>query len=252
MQPAWCAAVLAILIPIVSQAAQDPRLAKQQWIDARLKHRKVTSDIHLDLGMLRYDRIDQVTDNWSSWSRLELNFVSTDLPARDNRTGQWHTGMGDTLMHYALITSPTPGFRYGAGLQVTIPTNTRDSLGYGRYTWAPAVMAEVDLPVSRGSYAQLIVRNMRDAGGDDHRTKFRQTIIQPTVQIRLPQHFFVEAVADGRVNYETDKKWFVSTGIGIGRFLSRQAMVSLTWSKGVKDDMPNYDTELEARVMYWF
>ncbi|MEW9897686.1 hypothetical protein ABWL39_03460 [Chitinivorax sp. PXF-14] len=231
----------------------DPRLADQTFVDMRYKHRDIVRQYAMDFAVLRFENIRTVGGDWHLWSRLELNGVSTNLPAADNRLSQWHTGAGDTLAHLALLTSVAPGTRIGFGVQVGLPTANRDSLGYGRYVVAPAAAVEQDLPIGeRGSFVGIIVREQYDVGGDTSRGKIRMGIYQPTLHYRLPAGYFIELNPEARYNRRANDTWFTSMAVSAGRYFADRSALQFSFARQTQDDYLVFEREFELRYAKWF
>ncbi len=244
--------IAALLGASTLAVAADPRMASMTYADIHHQHRAYPGGYNMDLAILRVDALRQIDDTTTAWLRIEPSIISTDIPNRtDNRTGQWHTDIGDTTLLAGLIKSPLPGLRLGAGAQLVAPTASRDNMGYGRWLLAPGALFEADLP-GRTGYLQVTYRDFQDIGSrGQNRPRQHVTMIEPILHVDLPAGWF----ADYTPAYRRDQlanKDFVANGIGGGRWLARGVNLSASYSWATQAEYMVYRRQYETRLMVWF
>lgn len=246
--------VISVLLAMtaLTALADDPRMASQTYADWRLQSRSYPGDYSMDLAILRFDALRNLDDNTTAWLRFEPSIVSTDVPTRtDNRYGQWHTGVGDTTLLGAIIKSPMPGLRVGAGAQWVLPTASRDNMGYGRWLLAPGAIVEFDLP-QRSGYFQITYRDFQDVGGrGDKRPEQHITVIEPILHIDLPNGWFADYTPTYRRDQISNKE-FVANGVGGGKWLARGLSAYAGYSWATQEQYMVFRRQSEIRFMYWF
>jgi hypothetical protein len=69
----------------------------------------------------------------------------------------------------------------------------------------------------------------------------------------LPQFYFLTFAPEMRVNWENHNRWFIPFDVTIGKMLNKTTVVSIEYKIPVCDqDYPIYNTEVEARIGFFF
>lgn len=135
------------------------------------------------------------------------------------------------------------GWRAAAGTQLLVPTATQDQFGTGKWQLAPSIAAAVDLPgISRGSFGALLLREQWSFAGDDARADIHQLVVQPVLNINLPDLWFVTVAPELRLPFD----------LLVGKLVSPKTVVSIELKTAIVDDFAQYDTEVEVRVGFLF
>src|SRR5262249_2033172 len=161
----------------------------------------------------------------------------------------------DLLVQGVLIDTLTDRFAYGFGLRTLFPTASEDQFGSGKYRLIPLVGARWFLPeISRGSFFEPVVRYDFDVGGDENRSHVSELQMSPTVNIALPDRWFVTLYPsqDIVLNNIGGHRWFIPADFSIGRNITKTAVVSIELSIPMVKEFILYNFKLEARVSWSF
>jgi hypothetical protein len=205
--------------------------------------------------LLRRDQPFPLGEHWELATRVDVPFVLTDKTSTDNPRGDDRFGTGDILAQAALIDTVTERFAWGGGARILFPTADEDQFGSGKYRLMPLLGARWKLPeLSRGSYVQLIARYDFDMGGAGQRSHTSQMQFSPTLNVALPDHWFVTLFPsqDIVVNLLGKTKWFIPADFAVGRNLGDRTVASVEVSVPILKEFTLYDFKLEARLSYSF
>lgn len=223
--------------------------------DLRQKYQDLPFGKSANFTTLRVDKPVVLEGGWVLSLRADLPFVSNDIVSTDNPNGDTEFGVSDFLNQFILI-APQGGksWTWAYGAQILWPMASQDQMGTGRFQIAPLVGAKVDLnEVSRGSFGYLLLRDHIDAGGNGSRASVNYLVIQPGVNINLPQQSFVTISPEIRVNWENDNRWFVPFAVMFGKMINKSTVVSVEYKTPIHDDKYKmYDHEVEARIGFFF
>lgn len=123
-------------------------------------------------------------------------------------------GLGD--LNYSVYASPAKAgdLIWGIGPSVTFPTATDDILGAGKWSMGPtAVLLQTPDTGARG----VLVRQLWDIGGDSARSQVNQSLIQPFVNYKLNDGWYINFDPIITANWNADEKWTVPLGLGLGK-----------------------------------
>lgn len=249
MKPIYIAALLTAAAPAM---AEDYRFADQSFMDLRYQQR-VLKPYTQDAAYLKLETLQGFAgqDKVKFWGRGEFWYAANDLPAKDNPTGKWQRGVRDPLLTAALVTKPADTVRVGAGLQVSVPVTDKDSFGFGRWLVTPGVIGEADFPNGIG-FAQLIYRDVHDAGGQADRKKVNHfNIVEPLVHINFPTKTELELKVEYRRDFVTNQE-FLAPSINVQQWIKRGLAVAANYSQSNITQLPVYDRQTEIKLLYWF
>ena len=142
----------------------------------------------------------------------------------------------------------------GAGLRIVAPTGDPD-ITSGKWQALPIVGARVMLPeISKGSFFTGLVRYDVSFAGDPSKRNISNLQLAPTLNINLPQHWFVTFYPnpDIRINYGDPVtgqtgRLFLPMDFMFGRDYQEPTM-SLEISVPIIKDYPVYDIKTVARL----
>lgn len=224
-------------------------------LDIRQKYQWLANDQYAAYTTFRADKPFVLDGGWALSTRFDLPFVVTDVVSGDNPTGDHEFGTSDFLAQFLMI-APQAGksWTWAYGTQTIFPIASHDEMGTGRYQLAPVVAVKMDLKsISKGSFGVLMVREHIDLGGNDSRGNQNYLVIQPVLNIALPQTYFLNLAPELRVNWENKNRWFIPFDVTLGKMLNKSTVVSLEYKTPVHDDLyPIYDHEVEARIGFFF
>lgn len=234
---------------------QDPTRPLTR-IDLRLKHIDLPGGFDTQLLTLRADKPFMLGGGWQLSTRLDLPFMLTDVPSRDNPNGDHEYGMADSLFQGLLITPPLDaGERWvmAFGTQVLFPTGSHDQMGTGKWQLAPTVAVRAGLPeVSPGSFFALIVRDQFSFAGAGDRRDINDLVIQPIINFQLPDNWFITMAPEMRFNLEEGGDAFIPFDIQVGKMIRPGVVGSVQFDVPIVDDYEQYDWQVEFRIGFFF
>jgi hypothetical protein len=205
--------------------------------------------------VLRSDLKFDIAPQWTLALRGDLPFVGKDPISADNPSGEFVDGLGDADVQAALIKTFNARWAAGAGLRTVAPTGAPD-LTSGKWQALPIVGARYMLPeLSDGSFFTGLVRYDVSFAGDPSKRSISNLQIAPTLNIDLPQHWFVTFYPnpDIRINYGAPitgqtGRLFLPMDFLIGRDLTKAITVSLEIGVPIIRDYPVYDFKAVTRL----
>jgi len=213
------------------------------------------NDVEQNTFTLRRDQPFLLNDEWKIATRFDIPFVQNDKTSRDNPEGDTHFGTGDILLQAALVDTVTDHFAWAAGARMVFPTANEDQFGAGKYQVLPILGARQKLPgISVGSFAEIILRYDTDVGGYGGRSHIKQFQFSPTLNIALPDRYFVTLFPsqDFVVNLQDNDKWFIPADILLGRNITKNTVASLELSVPIVKQCLLYNFKIEAHISFSF
>jgi Putative MetA-pathway of phenol degradation len=202
------------------------------------------TDIPMDLG-----------NGFKFNTRLDLPMSINDVPTRDNPGANTAFNVNDVLVQGLLIKAVNKDFAFGFGTQLIIPTGTDDSFTANRWQLVPTVGTRWSLPqITKGSFFVFGARYAFDFAGDDGRPHTSVLQFSPTLNIALPDRWFVTLFpsTDIRVDLENGGKWFVPADFLIGKMLNKTTVASVEFGIPIIKQFDLYDFKVEARIGFFF
>ena len=205
--------------------------------------------------ILRSDLKFDVAPQWTLALRGDLPFVGRDPITSSNPSGEFIDGLGDADVQAALIKTFNTRWAAGAGLRIVAPTGAPD-ITSGKWQALPIVGARVMLPeLSDGSFFTGLVRYDVSFAGDPSKRSISNLQIAPTLNIDLPQHWFVTFYPnpDIRINYGAPVtgqtgRLFLPMDFLIGRDVTKAITLSLEIGVPIIKDYPVYDFKTVTRL----
>jgi len=206
-------------------------------------------------AILRSDLKFDIAPQWTLALRGDLPFVGKDPITSTNPNGDFVDGLGDADLQAALIKTINARWAAGAGIRVVTPTGAPD-ITSGKWQALPIVGAQVMLPeLSDGSFFTGLVRYDVSFAGDPSKRNISNLQIAPTLNINLPQHWFITFYPnpDIRINYGDPVtgqtgRLFLPMDFLIGRDLTKTITVSLEIGVPLIRDYPVYDFKAVTRL----
>jgi hypothetical protein len=221
--------------------------------DLRYKYQQVTGELELNMWTLRLDAPFKFGDGWQLSTRFDLPILHADVPSRDNPNGDYECGVGDILTQFLVIAPPMGRGAVGFGTQVIFPTGTQDQFGTGKYQLAPTVGGLYYPPgLPKGSFLGGLLRYQFDVGGDDDRREIDQLVIQPILNLNLPDRWFVTLAPEMRMNCRQDNDWFIPFDLTVGKMITKNIVLSVEYKQAIVNDFDMFDWELEFRIGFFF
>jgi hypothetical protein len=218
-----------------------------------------TREVDTNTVTLRADRKVELAPDWKLALRADLPFVVKNPITSDNPDGSYLSGLGDADFQAALIHDFDARWAAGAGARLIAPTGAED-ISSEKWQIMPLAGARYMLPeISNGSYVLLLARYDVSFGGDPSKRNISNLQLAPTVNITLPDHWFVTLYPspDIRVNYGDPVtgqtgRLFLPLDFSVGRKLSRDLVLSLEIGIPLIKDYPVYDFKTIARINYLY
>ena len=238
----------------VSNNGEDFTRPPAQY-DFRYRFDEKSGDISTDTFILRVNRPFSLGDGWKIGTRLDLPFVLTDKPSKDNPSGKDTFGLGDVLLQAVLIDEFSKRWAAGLGPRLVLPTASQDQFGTGRIQLGPIGGARYSLPeISDGSFAQLVARYDCDIAGQRGRSHISRLRWSPTLNINLTRDWFITFFPSQEiaVNFLDGGKWFFPFDFLVGKRLSSRVLVSVETSVPLVRDYNLYEFRLQTRLSFAF
>jgi hypothetical protein len=220
-------------------------------LDVRYQFQDKASGVEQSTFILRAQQPIPLGREWEIATRADLPFVLNDGTSSDNPKGETRIGLGDFLTQFVLINTINERFACGAGLRTLYPTANQEQFGSGKYRLIPLIGMRAFLPeISVGTFFQPVVRYDFDAGGDSSRSHLSQLQMSPTVNIALPDRWFITLYPsqDIVLNNIRGHQWFVPADFLVGRNIDKFTVVSIEVSIPIVKEFTLYDFKLEARI----
>jgi hypothetical protein len=214
-----------------------------------------TRTVTTNLFVLRADGRFDIAPQWTLALRGDLPFVERNPITADNPTGEFVQGLGDADVQAAIINTLNARWAAGAGLRIVGPTGAPD-ITSGKWQALPIVGARYMLPeLSEGSFFTGLARYDVSFAGDPSKRNISNLQLAPTLNINLPQHWFVTFYPnpDIRINYGDPiagqtGRLFLPMDFLFGRDLTKNLTVSLELSVPIVKDYPVYDFKAVTRL----
>jgi hypothetical protein len=205
--------------------------------------------------ILRADGRFDIAPQWTLALRTDLPFAERNPITADNPTGGFVQGLGDADVQAAIINTLNARWAAGGGLRIVAPTGDPD-LTSGKWQALPIVGARVMMPeLSEGSFFTGLARYDVSFAGDPSKRNISNLQLAPTLNINLPQHWFVTFYPnpDIRINYGDPitgqtGRLFLPMDFLFGRDLTKNLTVSLELSVPIIKDYPVYDFKAVTRL----
>jgi hypothetical protein len=223
--------------------------------DFRYEFEEKPGDVWQDLFILRLNRPFPLGDGWQIGTRLDVPLVLTNKSSSDNPGGNDTFGLGDVLVQAVLIDKLSKRWAAGLGPRLILPTANQDQFGAGKIQLGPIGGVRYSLPeVSEGSFVELVARYDCDVGGQPGRSHISRIRWSPTVNINLPQKWYVTLFPsqDIAVNFMDGGKWFFPLDFLVGKRLSSRTLASLEASIPLVKEYNLYEFKLVARLAFTF
>jgi len=127
-------------------------------------------------------------------------------------------GLGDIQFTAFLSPRDSDGLIWGAGPALRFDTATDDTLGQGKWSAGPSVVAlKMEGPWVYGA----LVQNLWSYAGDSDRAHVNEFLLQPFINYNLPDGWYLSSSPIITANWKADSgnRWTVPIGGGIGKIM---------------------------------
>lgn len=206
----------------------------------------------------RLDHRIDLAPQWTLALRSDLPFLAKDAVSAQNPNGDYLYGVGDVDFQAALIRDLDERWTIGAGARFFAPTG--GDLGAGKWRIMPgAAVRYALLEINSASYVEPLVRYNVSFAGNPNRRNISNLQIAPTINIGLPDRWFVTLYPepDIRVNFGDPVtgqtgRLFLPFDARVGRKLTDNSVVSLEIGVPIIRDYPVYDFKSVVRFNLTF
>ena len=168
-------------------------------------------------------------------------------------------GIGDAALQAALIHDINRHWAFGFGARLVVPT-AADSLGSGKWQIMPGLGVRYSfLEIGPDTYFVPVVRYATSFAGDPSRRTISEPQIAPTLNIGLPDRWFVTFYPsnDIRLNFGDPisgqtGRLFLPLDVAAGRKVTDSLVISLEAAVPIVNDYPVYKFKTELRVVKQF
>ncbi len=232
--------------------------------DIRYQYENVSTGDNKDsnhIFTLRCDRPITLSPHWKFSTRIDVPMIATNLRAGDNPNGNYRFGLGDALVQGTLVNIVNPKFAWAAGLQLVMPTDTRDNTGTGRWQLVPLLAARVATDnILKGSWFALAARWAKDfASTRSTSTPTNELQFAPVINIPLKNQWFLNLFPSTDIRYNLGEKrsrdtgrWFIPANFMIGKMVRKNIVTSLEIGIPIVKQYKVYDFKSEFRIGIFF
>lgn len=230
---------------------QDPSRPVRRF-DLRYQHQQPDEGLNVNLLTLRMDWPIAIAEGWKLNTRIDLPFAYSDVPSADNPNGDHEAGVGDVLVQALLIRPLNKQWAVFGGLQAIFPTASQDQFGSGSMRLLPTIGARWAPDwMPKGWWVAGLVRYDFDVWKDDNRESTSDLILEPVLNIALPEHWFVTISPEFKYSLIEDA-WFLPIDFTVGKMLTPKIIASVEFKHELYDEYPQYDWAVEFRIGFFF
>jgi hypothetical protein len=207
----------------------------------------------------RYDHALDLAPMWILALRSDLPVLAKNPFSSDNPDRNYLYGVGDADVQAVLIHDLSQRLAVGFGARLITPTGS-DTFGSGKWQVMPMVGARYALwEISPSSYLEPVLRYDVSFAGDPTRKNISNLQIAPTLNIGLPDQWYVSLFPspDIRINFGDPitgqtGRLFVPFDFRVGRKLDGGAALSFELGVPLIKDYPVYNIKTQVRFNQTF
>lgn len=229
----------------------------ESGVQIRLQERTSggSTKTHRTAMYFRVERAHSLGASWKFSWYAELPVVSKSVEAEDTTDSNNQFGVGDITFQAALSEPIDARWAYGFGLRLTGPS-AQDMVGSGKWQIAPGFgIRHLFLEFGSNTYFVPKIRYALSVGGDPTRRNISEPQIAPTLNIGLPDRWFVTFFPsyDIRINFGQPisgqkGRLFLPFDIAIGRKLSDTVQMSFEAGVPIVADYPVYKLKAQLKL----
>ncbi len=232
----------------------------QQSFETRFAYQtssSVTSQTDRASWLLRANWKAQLDSGWRLGLLGQVPVVDKTTFTPTGADGDF--GIGDTALQAALIHDINRHWAFGFGARLVAPTGA-DSLGSGKWQIMPGFGVRYSfLEIGPDTYFVPVVRYATSFAGDPSRRTISEPQIAPTLNIGLPDRWFVTFYPsnDIRINFGDPisgqtGRLFLPLDVAAGRKITDSLVISLEAAVPIVNDYPVYKFKTELRIIKQF
>jgi hypothetical protein len=208
---------------------------------------------------LRWSQKIDLASGWKLGLLGQLPFSNQEVLPYALAGSAQSAGVGDTTAQVALTHALSQRWAFGFGARFVAPT-AEDNLGGGKWQVMPGAGVRLSLPeFGPDSYFSPVARYAISVAGNSTRRDINELQIAPTLNIGLPDRWFVTLFPsnDVRINYGRPSSGqtghlFLPFDAAVGRELKSGLVVTLEMSVPLIKDYPVYNFKSQLTVSQKF
>jgi hypothetical protein len=208
---------------------------------------------------LRWSQKIDLASGWKLGLLGQLPFSNQEVLPYGPPGAVQSAGVGDTTAQVALTHALSQRWAFGFGARFVAPT-AEDNLGSGKWQIMPGAGVRISLPeLGPDSYFSPVARYAISVAGNSTRRDINELQIAPTLNIGLPDRWFVSLFPsnDVRLNYGRPSSGqtghlFLPFDAAVGRELKSGLVVTLEMSVPLIKDYPVYNFKSQLTVSQKF
>lgn len=194
---------------------------------------------------------------WKLGTLVQVPFIDKTTQSFDPPGSTNDAGLGDAVFQAALIHGIDQHWAYGFGARLVAPS-AEDDLGSGKWQIMPGVGVRYSFEAP-DTYFVPVVRYAISFAGNPSRRSISQPQIAPTLNIGLPDRWFVTFYPSNDIRINCGPPVSGQTGplflpldMAIGKKLTDSLVMSLEAGVPIIKDYPVYDFKTELKVTWQF
>jgi len=231
----------------------------QTGFEARFQYRTSSgtdSRTERSITTLRATGRIQLDADWKLSLLAQAPVVNKTTTSAGTSSSDEDFGIGDAAFQAVLIRTLNERWAFGFGARLVAPT-AEDNLGSGKWQIMPGFGIRYSLPeLGEDTYFVPAVRYAKSFAGDPSRRNISEPQIAPTLNIGLPDRWFVTFFPsyDIRINYGDPVsgqtgRLFLPFDVAIGRKVTDNLTMSIEVSVPMIKDYPVYDFKTQVRIV---
>jgi hypothetical protein len=214
-----------------------------------------TRNVTTDTLNFRYDHAFYLSPTWTVVTRTDLPLLARNTINSSNPNGDYLYGVGDADIQAAVIHDLDARWAVGFGMRLITATGA-DPFGSGKWRTMPIVGFRMALPeISKSSYIEPIFRYDVSVAGDPTRRNISNLQFGPTLNIGLPERWFVTFFPSQDIRYNFGDpvtgqtgRLFLPFDVRVGRKITDNVALSLEIGVPIIKDYPVYDFKGQFRL----
>jgi len=220
---------------------------------------RATSRTDRDRMILRYNSKIDLAAGWKLGLLAQVPLVDKTTTTVDPQSSDTTAGVGDSAFQATLSHAIDRNWAFGFGARLVAPT-AEDALGSGKWQIMPGFGVRYSiLDLGPDTYFVPAVRYALSFAGDPGRRSISQPQFAPTLNVGLPDRWFVTFYPsyDIRINYGDPVpgqtgRLFLPFDVAVGRKITNDLTMSIETSVPLISDYPVYNFKTELRIIMRF
>lgn len=251
----------------LSDAERDPDYNGQDFtrpqrsVETRLEYRTssgTSSRIDRETLLLRATWKAELEAGWKLGLLAQVPFVDKTTKSFDPPSSTNDTGISDSTIQGALSHAIDQRWAFGLGARLVAPA-AQDALGTGKWQIMPGFAVRYAFLEMPDTYFVPVIRYAMSFAGDPTRRNIREPQIAPTLNIGLPDRWFVTFYPsnDIRINFGDPisgqtGRLFLPLDVAVGRKITDSLFMSLEVSVPIVKEYPVYNFKTELKIALQF